>query len=50
MPTNSNVCACETCPGPGCTCGCQVVKTAPPTGCQCGDACTCGPTCGCKRS
>ena len=50
MAINSNVCTCETCPGPGCKCGCQTVKTAPPAGCQCGSACTCGPTCGCKRS
>ncbi len=49
MATTPNVCACGTCPGVDCTCGCQAVKAAPPAGCQCGNSCNCGPTCGCKR-
>ena len=35
MATNSKVCACGTCPGVGCNCGCQAVKAAPQAGCQC---------------
>ena len=48
MTNQSNVCACGTCVGAQCTCGCQHPAPVPAASCQCGDVCTCGPTCTCK--
>lgn len=48
MSKTSTVCACEHCSGPGCTCGCQAVKTPPPPTCKCGADCKCGSVCGYK--
>jgi hypothetical protein len=50
MTNNTNGCACESCPGTGCTCGCQAAKTDKRSGCQCGSHCGCGSTCTCKKS
>jgi hypothetical protein len=50
MTKNANVCACETCPGAGCNCGCQTPKTEKRAGCQCGSSCSCGPNCTCKQA
>ena len=48
MMTNSNACTCGSCAGPGCTCGCQNVKTERRPGCQCGAVCRCGAKDSCK--
>lgn len=48
MTNQSNVCACGTCVGARCTCGCQSPAPLPAASCQCGGTCTCGPTCTCK--
>lgn len=52
MKNDTNGCACESCPGTGCSCGCQTAKTNCHcnSGCQCGTACNCGPACNCKKS
>ena len=47
MKTNSNMCACGSCAGATCTCGCQDVKTERRADCRCGDVCNCGATCTC---
>ena len=38
-------CNCTTCPGTGCTCGCQ--QAAAQTACACGPQCQCGAQCQC---
>jgi len=48
MTTQSNVCACATCTGSECTCGCQNASARPAASCQCGEVCNCGPTCTCQ--
>ncbi len=53
--TNPTPCTCSTCPGTGCTCGCQPAATqttqaVPPAACPCGPQCACGPACSCARS
>ena len=48
MSTQSNVCACTTCPGAECTCGCQNAATQLAASCQCVEVCDCGPTCTCE--
>ena len=46
MSTNQQVaCNCTTCPGTGCTCGCQ--QTAQQTAGACGPQCQCGTLCQC---
>jgi hypothetical protein len=54
MTTQLNACACQTCTGPQCTCGCQTPESRPTSSrrcaeaCTCDEACTCGETCNCK--
>src|SRR6185503_9620666 len=48
MTTQTNVCACGTCVGTQCTCGCQNAAAVPATLCQCGEVGNCGPTCTCE--
>jgi hypothetical protein len=48
MSTNANVCTCGSFAGPGCTCGCQTVKTERRAGWRCGAVCNCGAKCSCK--
>jgi len=48
MTTQLNVCACATCPGSKCTCGCQNVAAPPAASCQCDAVCNCGPACTCQ--
>ena len=40
-------CTCPTCPGSGCTCGCQ--GAAEKTPCACGPNCACGDACQCAN-
>jgi hypothetical protein len=40
-------CGCNTCPGPGCTCGCQ--KGSEQSQCACGPQCGCGDSCLCAQ-
>jgi len=44
---NNTLCACESCPGSGCNCGCQ--EAAADTACACGPACACGVGCNCDN-
>jgi hypothetical protein len=48
MTTQSNVCQCENCVGTQCTCGCQNSVPVRSASCQCGEVCTCVPTCTCE--
>jgi len=48
MTTQSNACACKTCRGNQCTCGCQNAAPHTMTSCQCGEVCMCGDTCNCE--
>ncbi len=48
MPSNENECACETCPGPECDCGCQGAQSEAQDECRCGQSCNCGPACACE--
>jgi hypothetical protein len=41
-----SACTCNTCPGTGCTCGCQ--QAAAQAACACGPQCPCGPQCRCS--
>lgn len=51
---NQNLCACNPCVGPACTCGCQGAAAQNACGCapecRCGDACACGAGCGCGNA
>lgn len=47
MTTQSNICECNTCVGPQCTCGCQTTAPVSTASCRCGDACACGEACSC---
>ena len=47
MTTQSNVCACVTCVGTSCTCGCQNAAPVQTASCQCGAVCNCGEGCTC---
>ena len=49
--TQQSTCSCTTCPGTGCTCGCQqaaaqTARACAPQ-CQCGAQCQCGSQCQC---
>lgn len=48
--TTTTVCACESCEGQACQCGCQNRKADKRAGCQCGEVCNCGTSCSCKAS
>lgn len=49
MTTQSTVCACSTCVGAPCTCGCQRPAHVTTASCQRGDVFTCGDTCTCNN-
>jgi hypothetical protein len=48
-PTTPKACACESCTGATCTCGCQTAQNDRRSGCRCGATCACGPDCICPR-
>ena len=53
MSTQSNVCACAVCTGSEYMCGCQNPAGSPAASIQCGEVCSCGPTCnrkGCQHA
>ena len=43
--TQQSACSCNTCPGTGCTCGCQ--QAAAQTAGACSPQCLCGTQCQC---
>lgn len=46
--TNDNLCRCNPCAGPSCTCGCRATTAA--AACACGPRCECGPGCTCGNT
>ncbi|MFM2055674.1 MAG: hypothetical protein RLY71_59 [Pseudomonadota bacterium] len=50
--TQPTTCACKTCSGGTCNCGCQAVPSPAATQatCACGPQCPCGPGCNCAKS
>lgn len=48
--STETTCTCVNCAGATCTCGCQNTESARRAGCECGEACACGPNCDCKAA